>query len=217
MMIKRLLTLLILPLGLLAQSDPKAEAILKKVSETNKAYKDIHVEFSYELNNKQAGVQDERDGELTLAGTKFRLQLMGQNIYSDGKTVWYVMKEDMEVHVKSMDEFKEETDLDPANIFNQYDKGFKSKFYKEETVDGKALNTIDLFPEDPSKKPYSRIRLGIDKKTNHIVYSMTFGKDGTDYKLTVNEMKTNAGIEEAIFVFSTSKYESLDYDVVDFR
>ena len=204
-------------MSIFAQNDPKAEAILKKVSETNQAYKDIHVKFNYELNNKQAGVKDERDGELTLAGTKFRLQLMGQDIYSDGKIVWYVMKEDMEVHVKTIDEFKAETNIDPANIFNQYDKGFKSKFYQEETVDGKALNTIDLFPEDPSQKAFSRVRLGIDKKTNHIVYSKTFGKDGTDYKLTVKEMKTDVGTAANLFVFNQKKFEDLDYDVVDFR
>ena len=216
-MIKKLIIVLLLPLAVVAQNDPKAESILKKVSETNKAYKDIQVKFNYELNNKQAGVNDQREGELMLSGTKFRLQLMGQDIYSDGKIVWYVMKEDMEVHVKSIDEFKSETDLDPANIFNQYDKGFKSKFYKDETVDGKSLNSIDLFPEDPSSKPYSRVRLGIDKATNHIVYSKTFGKDGTDYKLTVVEMKTNEGIAADMFVFNQSKFEGLDYDIVDFR
>lgn len=216
-MIKILLILFILPLSISAQNDPKAESILKKVSETNQAYKDIYVKFNYELNNKQADVKDERDGELTLSGTKFRLQLMGQDIYSDGNIVWYVMKEDMEVHVKSIDEFKEETNIDPSNIFNQYDKGFKSKFYQEETVNGKALNTIDLFPENPGSKPYSRVRLGVDKQTNHIVYSMTFGKDSTDYKLTVLEMKTDSGVSEEMFVFNQQKFEDLDYDVVDFR
>ena len=216
-MIKRLFILLILPLGLLAQSDPKAEAILKNVSETNKAYKDIHVTFSYALTNKQAGIEDERSGELTLSGDKFRLQLMGQDIYSNGELVWYVMKEDMEVHIKSVDEFKSETDLDPSNIFNQYDKGFKSKFHAEETVDGKALNTIDLFPEDPSKKPYSRVRLGIDKNTNHIVYSKTFGKDGTDYTLSVKTMKTNAGVADDLFKFDQAAFEKDEFDVVDFR
>jgi outer membrane lipoprotein carrier protein len=216
-MIKKIIVLLLLPFSILAQNDPEAEAILEKVSATNKAYKDIQVKFSYELNNQQAGVKDKRDGELTLAGNQFRLQLMGQDIYSDGKIVWYVIKEDLEVHIKSVDEFKTETDLDPANIFNQYDKGFKSKFYKEETFEGKACNTIDLFPEDPSKKPYSRVRLGIDKNTNHIVYSETFGKDGTNYKLVVAGMKTDQGVNGSLFKFDKAKYEAEDFDIVDFR
>lgn len=216
-MLRRILFAVLIPLTIFAQKDEKAEAILKAVSSTNSAYKDIQVSFSYTLQNKQANVNDTREGELTLSGNKFRLKLMGQDIYSDGNIVWYVMKDDQEVHVKSIDEFRSETDLDPANIFNQYDKGFKSKFHGEETVDGKTLNVVDLFPEDPSKKGYSRIRLGIDKSNNHIVYSKTFGKDGTDYLLNVKSMKTDIGVPAEQFVFSQAKYEAEDFDVVDFR
>lgn len=216
-MFKKLLATLLIPISVFAQSDDKSAAILKAVSATNSAYKDIQVTFSYTLQNKEANVNDTRDGELSLAGDKFHLRLMGQDIYSDGKIVWYVMKEDLEVHIKSVEEFKGETELDPANFFSQYDKGYKSQFHSEETKDGKTLNVVDLFPEDPGKKPYSRIRMGVDKKTNHIVYSKTFGKDGTDYLLEIKSMKTNSGVSASQFVFSQEKYEAEDYDVVDFR
>jgi len=216
-MLKKILATVLIPISVFAQSDEKSAAILKAVSTTNSAYKDIQVTFSYTLQNKEANVNDTRDGELSLAGNKFHLQLMGQDIYSDGEIVWYVMKEDLEVHIKSVEEFKGETELDPANFFSQYDKGYKSQYHAEETKDGKALNVVDLFPEDPGKKPYSRIRMGINKKTNHIVYSKTFGKDGTDYLLEVKSMKTNAGVSSGQFVFSKEKYEAEDFDVVDFR
>lgn len=208
---------MLIPLSVLGQSDEKAAAILSAVSKTNGDYKDIHVDFSYTLQNQKANINDTRDGELILAGTKFHLQLMGQDIYSDGDIVWYVMKEDQEVHIKSIEEFREETELDPANFFSQYDKGFKSKFHGDETKDGKSLNVVDLFPEDPGQKPYSRIRMGVDKNNNHIVYSKTFGKDGTDYLLEVKSMEANQGISADQFVFSQSKYENEDYDIVDFR
>lgn len=216
-MITRIIAFILIPFALTAQNDPKAEAILKKVSETAKAYKNIEVDFSYTLENKDAGINDSRDGQLTLAGNKFHLQLMGQDIYSNGEIVWYVMKEDFEVHIKSIEDFKAETDLDPANIFNQYDKGFKSKFHAEETVDGKSVETVDLFPEAPGKKPYSRVRLGVDKKTNHIVYSKTFGKDGTNYLLNVKSMKTDENLASDLFSFDQKKFEDEDFDVVDFR
>ncbi|HAP69078.1 MAG TPA: hypothetical protein DCR04_05030, partial [Flavobacteriales bacterium] len=83
-MLRKLLVTILIPLSAFAQSDDKSAAILKAVSETNSAYKDIQVTFSYTLENKEAGVNDTRDGELTLAGEKFHLQLMGQDIYSDG-------------------------------------------------------------------------------------------------------------------------------------
>lgn len=217
MTIRLLSILLLIPFCLSAQNDPKAEAILKKVSETAKSYDNINISFSYTLENKEADINDQRDGMLTLAGNKFHLQLMGQDIYSNGEIVWYVMKEDLEVHIKSIEDFKAETDLDPSNIFNQYDKGFKSKFHADETVDGKSVQTVDLFPEDPGKKPYSRVRIGVDGKTNHIVYSKTFGKDGTNYLLKVKEMKTNETLASTLFSFNRESFEAQDFDVVDFR
>ena len=216
-MTRTLLLLFLLPLGLFAQSDEKSKTVLKEVSDTYEAYKDISIEFDYTLENKDANLKDTRSGKLALTGNKFYLQLMGQDIYSDGQIVWYVMKEDLEVHIKSISEFKEETELDPANFFNQYENGYKSKFQAEELQEGKTLNVIDLFPEDPGKKPYSRIRMAINKSNNHIAYSKTFGKDGTNYLLEVKSMKADAGLSATDFVFNQAKFETEDYDVVDFR
>lgn len=216
-MYRTLFAILLLPMSLLAQSDDKSKAILRSVSQTYQAYKDISITFDYTLENKDAKLNDTRSGSVVLLGNKFRLQLMGQDIYSDGKIVWNVMKEDQEVHVKSIEEFKEETELDPANFFNQYENGYKSKFQAAETKDGKTLNVVDLFPDDPGKKPYSRIRMGIDKTNNHIVYSKTFGKDGTNYTLDVKSMITDSAVDADEFVFKQDKFEHIGYDVVDFR
>ena len=46
-MLRKLLVTILIPLSAFAQSDDKSAAILKAVSETNSAYKDIQVTFSY--------------------------------------------------------------------------------------------------------------------------------------------------------------------------
>lgn len=213
--LKNLLTLLLLPLTLLAQNDEKATAILEKVSAVNSAYASIDVKFDYTLNNQQANVSDKREGSLLLTGQRFHLELMGQKITSDGKIVWYDMGD--EVHVKTMDEFMEETDLDPRNIFTQYNKGFKNQYKGERKAAGKDCHVIDLYPEVPGKKPFSRIELCIDKATNHIVESITFGKDGTSYKLSVRSMRTDSTQPTDRFVFNQKAFEANGYEVVDFR
>lgn len=216
-MLRKLLFALIIPLAVFGQEDQKAAAILKAVSTTNTAYKNISLNFTFTLQNKEAKMNDARNGQLLLAGNKFHLQLMGQDIYSDGKMVWTVMKDAKEVHLKSIEEFREETELDPANFFNQYKTGFKQKYINEESKDGKTLSIVDLFPEVPGKKPYSRIRMGIDKATNHLVYSKTFGKDGTDFLLEVKSMKTNVVVAADEFTFIQKTLEDAGYDIVDFR
>lgn len=214
---KNFLTLLLLPLTLtlLAQDDGKATAILEKVSAVNSAYASIDVKFDYTLNNQQANISDKREGSLLLSGQRFHLELMGQKITSDGSIVWYDMGD--EVHIKTMEEFMEETDLDPRNIFSQYNKGFKNKYKGERKVNGKDCHIIDLYPEVPGKKPYSRIELCIDKATNHIMESTTFGKDGTNYVLSVRTLKTDGAVAADRFVFNRKAFEAKGYDVVDFR
>jgi hypothetical protein len=59
--------------------------------------------------------------------------------------------------------------------------------------------------------------MGINKANNHVVYSKTFGKDGTNYTLDVKSMNTNSGVSSDDFVFNLSKFEDEGYDVVDFR
>ena len=206
---------LFFPLTLLGQNDEKASAILEKVSAVNAAYSSIDVKFDYTLNNQQANVSDKREGSLLLAGQRFHLELMGQKITSDGKIVWYDMGD--EVHVKTMEEFMEETDLDPRNIFTQYNKGFKNQYKGERKVGGKDCHVVDLYPEIPGKKPYSRIELCIDKISNHIMESTTFGKDGTSYRLNVLTMKTDGTPPANRFVFDRKAFEAKGYDVVDFR
>lgn len=213
--LKFLPLLLLFPLSLLAQVDEKATAILDKVSATNSSYSSIDIAFDYTLESQAANVKDTRQGKLILAGQRFYLELMSQKITSDGTIVWYDM--DSEVHIKSMEEFMEETDLDPRNIFSQYNKGFKNKYKGERKVGDKNTHVIDLYPDDPSKKPYSRIELCIDKATDHIVASTTFAKDGTKYTLEVRSMKTNASVKEDRFVFNRKAFEAKGYDVVDFR
>jgi outer membrane lipoprotein carrier protein len=216
-MFRKIFFAMLIPLAVVGQEDEKAAAILKAVSTTNSAYKNISLNFTFTLQNKQAKVNDVRTGQLILAGSKFHLQLMGQDIYSDGKMVWTVMKDAKEVHLKSIEEFREETELDPANFFNQYKNGFKQKYINEEVKDGKTLSIIDLFPEVPGKKPYSRIRMGIDRSTNHLIYSKTFGKDGTDFLLEVKTMKTNVTVAADEFTYVQKKLEDAGYDIVDFR
>lgn len=217
-MLRQIFTLLLfVPIFATGQNDEKALAILKKVSATNEAYKTLKIEFSYTLENKTANVSDTRDGALVLADKNFHLKLMGKDIWSDGKIIWDVMKDDQEVHISSMDDFSENMEFDPANIFRQYEKGYKSKYVGEKSEGGKTVVEIDLFPEVPGKKPYSRIRLGVDKKTYHIVSSTSFGKDGTNYQLKVKSMETDVSIDPKDFIFSTTMFEDAGYDVVDFR
>lgn len=201
----------------LAQPDPKATPVLQKTSAMYKALKSVEAQFSYTLENPAAKVKDTQSGSLLLQGNRFRLNIMGQVVQSDGTAVHTVMDDAKEVQIKSMEDFKAESELDPTTIFTAYDKGYKSKYVEEATVKGKKVHVIDLFPEDPGKKPFSRVRLTIDAASSQIVSSRTFSKDGSTFTIEVTKQTPNATVATDAFKVDLASMRSKGYEVVDFR
>lgn len=200
-----------------AQPDPKAGPILQKSAAIYKAMKCIEAQFSYTLENTTAKVKDTQTGSLLLQGAKFRLKIMGQVIQTDGTLVHTVMEDAKEVQLKSLEDFKAETELDPTTIFTAYEKGYKSKYVEETTLKGKKAHIIDLFPEDPGKKPFSRLRLTIDAVSSQILSSKTFSKDGSTFTIDVTKQTADPAVAADAFKVDVAALKAKGYEVVDLR
>lgn len=198
------------------QEQEKAKQILDEVSKQMKDYASLKVECTYTLENTSAKINDTQEGALLLKGNKFKLTLAGREIVSDGKTVWIIMRKAEEVHKKTQAEFNEELGLDPAKIFTIYEEGFKYQYLKEMKEGSKTLDVIDLFPLEPGKKNYSRIRLNIDKEKKRIVSSKSFGKDGNTYTLTIKTFTPNPTAADSEFTVNETEFTKLGFEIVDF-
>lgn len=195
--------------------DPKAKKILDKVSLKTKEYKTIQIKFSYTIEDKKENVKETNKGYVFLKGNKYKLIIPGTEIFSDGKTVWSYIKDAEEIDITEPSE-DEESIFNPAKLFSIYEKGFKYQYMGENTVDGIAYAVIDLFPENPGQKSYSRIRLFIDTKKSQIQTIKTFGNNGIDYSIIVDTFKTGVKLPDALFTFDKSKYPAT-VEVVDLR
>ena len=204
-------------LSAFSQPDPKATPILQRTSAIYKALKSLEAQFSYTLENTAAKVKDTQTGSLLLQGPKFKLKIMGQVIQTEGTLVHTLIDEAKEVQMKSMEDFKAETELNPTTIFTTYDKGFKSKYVEEAMVKGKKTHVIDLFPENPDKKSFSRIRLMIDAATSQIISSKTFSKDGGTFTIEVTKQTPNATVAADDFKVDVAALKAKGYEVVDLR
>ncbi len=125
-----LLLLLAVVFAVKAQQDPKAKKILDKVSVKTKAYKTITVDFTYTLDNNQEDISETSKGKIIIKGNKYKLDLMGAEIFFDGTTSWTYMPDAEEVNVSEPDE-DDENAIDPSKIFTLYEQGFKYKFIAE--------------------------------------------------------------------------------------
>lgn len=198
------------------QEQEKAKIILDEVSKKIKSYTSLKVECTYNLENSAAKINETQEGTLLLKGNKFKLTLSGKEIISDGKNVWIVMKKAEEVHKKTQADFIEELGFDPTKIFTIYEEGFKYQFLKESKEGTKTIAVIDLFPLEPGKKNYSRIRMNIDKENSQIVSSKSFGKDGNTYTLTVKTLTPNAPATDADFNVNEADFKKQGFEIVDF-
>ena len=123
----------IISLGSFAQEvDTKAKAILDKLSAKTKSYSTIKADFQYSISNKTEGINDSQTGKIQIKGDNYYLSIQGQDIISNGKGIWTVIKESEEIQINDLPDEDEEDYISPNKIFTLYEDGFKYKFVKEE-------------------------------------------------------------------------------------
>ncbi|MDR2963956.1 MAG: outer membrane lipoprotein carrier protein LolA [Bacteroidales bacterium] len=197
-----------------AQQDAKAKTILDQVSAKTKSFSTIKIGFTFERKTKDDAQKSEKSaGTLLLKGQKYQLSLMGNTIYSDGKTVWTHMIDEKEVSIANVDGSGQM--FNPAQMLTIYEKGFKYKFIQERFENGRALYIIDLYPEDAKKSEFSSVRLTILKDKSQIWKIEYFAKDKNIYVITVNTFEPNVALADSVFVFDKSKFPGIQ--VIDER
>jgi outer membrane lipoprotein-sorting protein len=188
--------------------DPKAKVILDDISKTTKSYKTITTDYSLIITNKDKKQTDKQTGKIQVKGTKFRLEIPGNSILCDGKTVWTFNKEANEVSIKNYEPSSDDA-LDPTKIFTMYENGYKYKFDKEEA----GLTIINLYPSvKPEKKKFHTIKLYVDKPKKQVKKMIMLMKDGGTQTYELKTLTPNLDILENQFVFDSKacKCEVID-------
>ena len=183
--------------------DPKAKAILDDLTKKTKGYSTISADFEYKLVNEAAGIDETQKGKIVTKGEKYKLELAGQQVISDGKTVWTYIADVEEVQITSADEDAEEGGLSPSKIFTLYEEGFKYVYDKLQTIDGRSVHSIYLYPLKPGDKPFHTVVLYVDKEKVQVHSMIVKGKDGNVYTYKLSNFTPNKAVSDASFVFKT--------------
>lgn len=196
----------------IAQQDAKAKGILDRLSVKTKSYTSIKAKFEFTIKNKAEGINETQTGSIIIKGDKYFLSIKGQDVISDGKTVWTHLKESEEVQINdAVSDDEEEDFISPTKIFTLYESGFKYQFLKE--ADG--IQIINLFPLDVKEKSYHRISLFINKAKNQVVKINVHQKDGGLSTYKILTFIPNTAIPASKFTFDKSKYPNIE--VIDLR
>jgi outer membrane lipoprotein-sorting protein len=210
-----LIIALVISVSLFAQDnekgDKKSNEIMKEFTTKTESYNSFMTEFTYKMENKEAGIDESKDGELTVEGDKYNLKIAGQEVISDGETIWTYIEDAEEVQINSVEEGEDA--ITPNNLLTAYNKDYKSKFVKEDFVYGSSAYIIDLTPNEG--KSFFKVRLTLDKDKLEILEISIFDKNGSTYSYVIGKFIPDVEIPEGLFSFDTNKYP--DVDVVDMR
>lgn len=208
---KKLLILMSVLVGstmLFAQTAPLGKDLVKGFSEKMQAYESIKAEFTFTLENLQEGFSDTHKGNLKFKGKSYFLELMGMQVYFDGKTKWQYIPEANEVTISEPTSLDGGFFDDPTQIFRSYEQDFKSKFIGEKIEKKVSLYEVDLYPEDLSA-PYSIIKI-IFKKQNLEPVSIKYqGKDGINYIIDVKTFSGNQNLKDNEFTFTPAEHKGI--------
>lgn len=194
--------------ALAQDQDPKAKAILDDLSKTTKAYKTITSEYVFTILNKEKKQTEKQTGKVQVKGSKFKLEIPGNIIVCDGKTLWAHNKDANEVAIKNFDGSNEDQ-LNPSKIFTLYESGYKYKYEKEEKVGTAICHLISLFPSvKPEKKKFHTIKLYVDKTKKQVVKLVMLMKDGTTQSYEIKTFKPNVEIADVAFTFDLKPFKA---------
>ena len=191
----------------MGKSDPDAKKILDAVSTKFKTFKTVQGKFSLKIENAAGKVLGVKNGNVSMKGSKYRISVTGQEIFSDGSNIWTLDKASKEVTISKID--PSANSLTPQKLFtNFYDKDFLYKL----NGTTKSVSEIELTPIDKTK-PFFKILLYVDK--NSISTTKLFEKTGNRYTYSTTSLTPNGNLPDATFVFDSKKYPGVE--VVDLR
>jgi len=202
-------------LNLSAQTtnDPEAKKILDGVSTKFKTFKTVKASFTYKVENSAGKALSTKTGSVSLKGTKYKVNIVGQEIFCDGTNVWTYDKAANEVTITKLD--NNNNALTPQKLFtNFYDKDFLYKLNGEKKQGTKTIQEIEMTPTDKSK-PFSKVFVYVDKSGKTLSSTKVLEKAGNRYSYTVNTLTPNGVIDDKQFVFDAKKYPGVE--VVDLR
>ncbi len=186
-----------------AQNDKKATAILDEVSVKTKLYKTIKIEFTYAMDNVKEKIHDKFKGSLLSKGDKYKLSAAGQDVISDGKTMWTYLKEAKEVQINNAGE--DEDSFTPTKLLSGYGKDYKSKFIEEKGND----QVIELYPLKKGKT-FTKVQLTIDKSKKQISKFVIYDRNGSTFSYIVDKFIADQPIADNVFSFNKAEHPGVE-------
>ena len=190
-----------------AQNAPQAEKILKSSKAKFDALTDFTANFTYSLSNPNLKKAIMKNGELKIKKSKYKILFAEEEFYCDGKKVWVFLKPENEVTIS---DFDPDESMSVERVYKIYDGKSKTRY---EGTEG-STHKITVFITD-DKSEIFKAEIWIGKQSELLEKGILFGKNGSEYKYDLKNMKTNVGLTDSEFVFEPGKHPGVYVNKLD--
>lgn len=157
---------------------------------------------------------DPQRGELTVAGSKYHIEVMGQEQFSDGLYRYGVDGVNMEVTIDRIDTESRNLLVNPLRAFDFSDKAFDITLAGEsDTEAGRAL-VVGLTPHEGVLDGVRRVVLYVLPDEGRPV-ELRYDFNGLEMSLKIESIEKLKVVNDKKFQFSSANFR--DYEIIDFR
>ena len=182
-----------------------AEAIIRLMVNQMKSHKNVELDYKYQIGTEGLSTEAQQ-GKAWLQGNAYKVEMVEQQIVSDGKTIWTYLVDEGEVMISNAADGVDNT---PLKLLTSLDESYAATLTG---MDAQGNATIEL--ANP-KGQYKRVTLKANASKLAINSLDVYLDDGTKLIVNIEEMKFDQELGDKFFTFDTKKHPKVD--VIDMR
>ena len=190
-----------------AQAQTMASELVKNTIDKINKHKNVEFVFDYDMSNETIAVTESASGTAYMQGDAYKLEVEGQQIISDGKTMWTYLPDSEEVMVSNPSD--DENIITPIKLLTTYDKDYTMKYAKSNE---KGIKVVEM--SNP-KGEFSKVTLKINEAKLEIVSATISNRSGDAFTIKIKKTVFDQNLEAKFFTFDEKAHPKVD--VIDMR
>lgn len=194
-----------------AQNDLNADELLTEVVNKTSSYENFKADLSYTMVNTDMGIDEKKTGVIYVQGDSYRIEMEGQEIISDGKTIWTYLKDSEEVMVSNAEDGEES--ISPTKILTKYNENYKAKYNNDKKYKNSNIKVIELKPNE--KNDFEKMSIIVNANKLSLESFSVYDSNGNVFTYHIVDLQPNLDLPSGTFTFEYDRYP--DVEVVDMR
>ena len=190
-----------------AQAQTMANQLVKNTIDNINKHKNVEFVFDYDMSNETIAVTESASGTAYMQGEAYRMEIEGQQIISDGKTLWTYLIDDEEVMVSNPTD--DDNIITPIKMLTTYDKDYTIKYGKSNE---KGIKVVEM--SNP-KGEFSKVTLKINEAKLEIVSATISNRSGDAFTIKIKKTVFDQDLDAKFFTFDEKAHPKVD--VIDMR